>query len=44
LGTGFIVYLTHSYVMLFFLASVAYPVAFIIIHVISPRLAPARID
>lgn len=44
LGTGFIVYLTHSYVMLFVLASIAYPVAFIIIHAISPRLAPARID
>ena len=42
LGTGFIVYLTHSYVTLFVIACLAYPLAFIVIHSISPRLAPAR--
>jgi hypothetical protein len=35
---------THSYVPLFVLACVVYPLALIIIHAISPRLAPARID
>ena len=44
LGTGTIVYLTHSYVTLFVMACLAYPVALLIIHVITPRLAPAHID
>jgi ACS family hexuronate transporter-like MFS transporter len=43
-ATGVIVGVTHSYVPLFVLACVVYPVALIIIHVISPRLEPARID
>jgi ACS family hexuronate transporter-like MFS transporter len=42
LGTGLIVYLTHSYVTLFVMACLAYPLAFLIIHSISPKLAPAR--
>jgi MFS transporter, ACS family, hexuronate transporter len=44
LGTGYIVYFTHSYVSLFVLACAAYPVALLIIHTISPTLAPARIE
>ncbi len=43
LGTGYIVYLTHSYVTLFIIACLAYPAAFLIIHGISPKLAPAKI-
>ena len=42
LATGMIVYLTHSYVSLFVMACLAYPLAFLIIHSISPKLAPAR--
>lgn len=44
LGTGLIVYWTHSYVTLFVLACLAYPLALIVIHSISPRLAPARMN
>jgi ACS family hexuronate transporter-like MFS transporter len=43
-ATGVIVGLTHSYVPLFIIACAVYPVALIVIHAISPRLAPARID
>jgi len=43
-ATGLIVSMTHSYVPLFVVACAAYPVALIIIHSISPRLAPARMD
>jgi ACS family hexuronate transporter-like MFS transporter len=42
LGTGVIVYLTHSYVTLFVIACLAYPLALLIIHSITPKLAPAR--
>jgi len=41
---GNIVYITHSYVPLFIIACLAYPVALLIIHALSPRLAPARLD
>jgi ACS family hexuronate transporter-like MFS transporter len=44
LGTGLIVYLTHSYVSLFVMACLAYPLALIVIHSISPKLAPARMQ
>jgi ACS family hexuronate transporter-like MFS transporter len=44
LCTGVIVYLTHSYVTLFVIACLAYPTAFLIIHKISPKLAPARMN
>jgi hypothetical protein len=42
LGTGLIVYWTHSYVALFVAACLAYPLAFVVIHAISPKLAPAQ--
>lgn len=42
LCTGMIVYWTHSYVTLFVLACIAYPIALIVMHSISPKLAPAR--
>ena len=42
LGTGVIVYLTHSYVSLFLVACLAYPSAFLIIHALTPKLTPAR--
>jgi MFS transporter, ACS family, hexuronate transporter len=44
LATGYIVKFTHSYVPLFVIACVAYPLALIIIHGITPKLAPARLD
>jgi MFS transporter, ACS family, hexuronate transporter len=42
LCTGMIVYWTHSYVTLFVLACIAYPIAFVVMHSISPKLAPAQ--
>jgi len=44
LATGFIVALTHSYVPLFVIACSAYAGSLVIIHTISPRLAPARME
>jgi ACS family hexuronate transporter-like MFS transporter len=44
LTTGYIVKITNSYVPLFVTACLAYLLALIIIHAITPRLAPARID
>jgi ACS family hexuronate transporter-like MFS transporter len=43
-ATGIIVQYTHSYVPLFVLACLAYPLALLVIHGISPRLAPAKIE
>ena len=43
-SAGAIVQKTHSFVTLFVIACVAYPLALLIIHGITPRLAPARID
>jgi len=42
-ATGYIVGLTHSYVPLFVVACSAYAVSLLIIHLISPRLSPARL-
>ncbi len=42
--TGYIVKFTHSYVPMFVIACVAYLLALVIIHGITPRLAPARIE
>jgi MFS transporter, ACS family, hexuronate transporter len=42
LGTGLIVYWTHSYVSLFVLACLVYPASLLIMHKISPTLAPAQ--
>jgi MFS transporter, ACS family, hexuronate transporter len=44
LATGYIVKLTNSYVPLFVIACVAYPLTLVIIHLISPHLAPAQMD
>lgn len=43
-ATGMIVGLTHSYVPLFVLACLVYPIALLVIHAISPKLAPAHFD
>lgn len=43
-SAGAIVQKTHSFVTLFVIACIAYPLAFVIIHAITPKLAPARID
>ncbi|HKN20305.1 MAG TPA: MFS transporter [Terracidiphilus sp.] len=43
IATGLIVGLTHSYVPLFVLACLAYPAALLIVHGISPKLAPAEL-
>lgn len=44
LATGYIVKITNSYVPLFAVACAAYLVALAVIHGITPKLAPARID
>jgi ACS family hexuronate transporter-like MFS transporter len=44
LCTGLIVYWTHSYVSLFVLACLAYPLALVVIHSISPKLARANMN
>lgn len=43
IATGYIVKLTHSYVPLFIIACVAYLLALVIVHALTPRLAPAEI-
>jgi ACS family hexuronate transporter-like MFS transporter len=43
-SAGAIVQKTHSFVTLFIIACVAYPLALLVIHAISPRLAPAQLD
>lgn len=43
LATGYIVELTHSYVPLFAVACAAYLGSLLIIHLITPRLAPAKL-
>jgi ACS family hexuronate transporter-like MFS transporter len=42
LGAGAILTFTHSYVSLFVMACLAYPLALLIIHLLTPRLEPAR--
>lgn len=42
IGAGAIVQFTHSYVTLFVMACLAYPIALLIIHLITPKLAPAH--
>jgi MFS transporter, ACS family, hexuronate transporter len=44
LATGYIVKYTNSYVPLFVVACMAYPLALAIIHGITPRLKPAQIN
>jgi ACS family hexuronate transporter-like MFS transporter len=44
MGTGLVIFYTHSYVPLFVVACLAYPTALIILHTVSPRLAPARLS
>ncbi len=43
-ATGFIIQLTGSYVPLFVIACVAYLLALIIIHGITPKMTPVQID
>jgi MFS transporter, ACS family, hexuronate transporter len=44
LSAGAIVEYTHSYVTLFIMACLAYPLALIVVHLITPKLAPARMQ
>jgi ACS family hexuronate transporter-like MFS transporter len=39
--TAFLLQLTHSYIPIFFIASVIYLLALLVIHVLAPRLHPA---
>jgi len=43
-SAGAIVQKTHSFVTLFIIACLAYPVALLIIHTITPRLTPAKMN
>jgi ACS family hexuronate transporter-like MFS transporter len=42
-ATGWILELTHSYMLVFFLAGGTYLAALLIIHLLSPRLEPVRL-
>jgi len=44
LSTGYIVMWANSYVPLFIVAGLSYVVALLVIHVLSPKLAPAKLD
>jgi ACS family hexuronate transporter-like MFS transporter len=44
LATGYVVDLTHSYVPMFVVAGLAYLTALLIVQVLTPKLAPARLD
>jgi ACS family hexuronate transporter-like MFS transporter len=44
LATGYIVRLANSYVPLFIVAGLAYVVALLVVHLLSPKLAPAKLD
>ncbi len=43
-ATGYVVKLTNSYVPIFIVAGLAYLVALGVVQMLSPRLAPARLD
>jgi ACS family hexuronate transporter-like MFS transporter len=43
-ATGYVVQLTHSYVPLFLVCGTAYVSALAILHALSPRLAPAKLE
>jgi ACS family hexuronate transporter-like MFS transporter len=42
--TGFVLQFTGSYVSVFVMAGSAYLIAWLFIHVLAPKLTPARID
>jgi ACS family hexuronate transporter-like MFS transporter len=44
LATGYIVLWTNSYVPLFIIAGLAYVTALLVIQILSPKLAPAKLD
>ena len=43
-GTGYVVKATNSYVPMFLIVGTAYLVALAVIHALSPKLAPAKVD
>ena len=43
LATGYLVQLTHSYMVLFLISGSAYLVALVVLQALSPRLAPAKL-
>jgi ACS family hexuronate transporter-like MFS transporter len=42
--TGYILQTTGSYVPVFLIAASAYLVAFVVVHVLAPRLEPAPLE
>jgi ACS family hexuronate transporter-like MFS transporter len=42
--TGFLLETTGSYVPVFLMAGFAYLLALLVVHLLAPRLQPARID
>jgi ACS family hexuronate transporter-like MFS transporter len=42
--TGYVLTWTHSYFLMFLFCGSAYLVALAIMHLLSPRLAPAKLD
>ena len=43
-ATGYIVKMTNSYVPMFIIAGLAYLTALLIMQLLSPKLAPAKLD
>ena len=43
-ATGYVVKLTHSYVPMFVVAGLAYPTALLVVQLLTPKLAPAKLD
>jgi ACS family hexuronate transporter-like MFS transporter len=43
-ATGYVVKLTNSYVPMFIVAGLAYLTALLVVQLLSPKLAPAKLD
>jgi ACS family hexuronate transporter-like MFS transporter len=44
LFTGYILDATHSYELLFAICASAYLIALAVVHLLSPKLAPAKVE
>jgi ACS family hexuronate transporter-like MFS transporter len=42
--TGYVVQLTHSYIPIFVVCGISYSVGLLLMHLLTPRMEPARID
>ena len=44
MAAGYVVTWTHSYFLMFLFCGCAYLIVLAILHLLSPRLAPAKLD